>query len=37
MNHLENRTVPQIFAAFKEIYQYYLLRGFLIATGTSDG
>ena len=37
VNHLANRTVPQIFAAFKEIYQYYLHHGFLITTVHSDG
>jgi hypothetical protein len=30
VNHLADRTVPQIFKAFKEIYQYYLQRGFHI-------
>ena len=30
INHLADRTVPQIFKAFKEIYQYYLQRGFCI-------
>jgi hypothetical protein len=28
INHLMDRTVPQIFMAFKEIYQYYLQCGF---------
>ena len=37
VNHLANRTVPQIFAAFKKIYQYYLNRGFCITTVHSDG
>ena len=37
VNHLTNRTFPQIFAAFKEIYQYYLHRGFRITTVHSDG
>ena len=37
VNHLENRTVPQIFAAFKEIYQYYMHHGFRITTVHSDG
>ena len=36
MNHLANRTVPQIFAAFKEIYQYYMHCGFCITTVHSD-
>jgi hypothetical protein len=30
VNHLKNRTVPTIFKAFKEIYQYYFQRGFHI-------
>ena len=37
VNHLANRTVPQIFAAFKEMYQYYMHRGFCIMTVHSDG
>ena len=37
VNHLANPTVPQIFAAFKEIYQYYLHRGFCIMTVHSGG
>ena len=37
VNHLANRTVPQIFQAFKEIYQYYLQRGFRITTVHADG
>ena len=28
VNHLANRTAPQIFNAFKEIFTYYLQRGF---------
>jgi hypothetical protein len=28
VNHLADRTVPQIFKAFKEMYQYYLQCGF---------
>jgi hypothetical protein len=28
INHLADSTVPQIFMAFKEIYQYYLQRDF---------
>ena len=32
VNNLAKRTVPQIFAAFKKIYQYYLHRGFRITT-----
>ena len=37
MNHLANRTVPQIFVAFKEIYQYYMNHRFRITTVHSDG
>jgi hypothetical protein len=37
INHLVDRTVPQIFMAFKEIYQYYLQRGFHITTVHADG
>jgi hypothetical protein len=37
INHLADRTVPQIFMAFKEIYQYYLQRGFRITTVHVDG
>ena len=37
VNHLADRTVPQIFKAFKEIYQYYLHRGFRITTVHADG
>ena len=37
VNHLANRTVPQIFAASKEIYQYYMHCGFRITTVHSDG
>ena len=37
MNHIANRTVLQIFAAFKEIYQYNLHHGFRITTVHSDG
>ena len=36
VNHLADRTVPQIFKAFKEIYQYYLQRGFRITTVHAD-
>jgi hypothetical protein len=40
VNHLVDRTVPQIFKAFKEMYQYYLHRGFRITmcmrTGNSN-
>ena len=37
VNHLANRTVPEIFKAFKEIFQYYLQRGFRITTVSADG
>jgi hypothetical protein len=37
VTHLVDRTVPQIFKAFKEIYQYYLQRGFHIKTVHADG
>jgi hypothetical protein len=37
INHLVYRTVPQIFKAFKEMYQYYLQRGFHITTVHADG
>jgi len=37
VNHLANRTVPEIFKAFKEIYQYYLQRGFRITVVHMDG
>jgi hypothetical protein len=37
VNHLVDRTVPKIFKAFKEIYQYYLQRGFHITKVHSDG
>jgi hypothetical protein len=37
VNHLTDRTVPQIFKAFKEMYQYYLQRGFHITTVHADG
>ena len=37
VNHLANGTVPQIFAAFKEIYHYYIHRGFCITAVHSDG
>jgi hypothetical protein len=36
VNHLADRTVPQIFKAFKEMYQYYLQRDFHIATVHAD-
>ena len=37
VNHLMDRTVPQIFKAFKEIYQHYLHRGFKISAVHADG
>jgi hypothetical protein len=37
INHLADRTVPQIFKAFKEIYQYYLRCGFRITVVHADG
>jgi hypothetical protein len=36
VNHLADRTVPHIFKAFKEMYQFYLQRGFLIKTVNAD-
>jgi hypothetical protein len=37
VNHLADRTVPKIFKAFIEMYQYYLQRGFHIKTVHADG
>jgi hypothetical protein len=37
INHLANRSVINIFKAFKEIYQYYLHRGFHIMSLHADG
>ncbi len=37
INHLVDRTVPQIFMALKEIYQYYLQSGFRITMVHADG
>ena len=37
VNHLANRKVLQIFATFKEMYQYYLHHVFLITTVHYDG
>jgi hypothetical protein len=37
VNHLADRTVPQIFKAFKEIYQYNLQRVFHITVVHADG
>jgi hypothetical protein len=36
-NNLSDRIVPQIFKAFKEMYQYYLHRGFHITMVHADG
>jgi hypothetical protein len=36
VNHLADRTVPQIFNASKEMYQYYLQLGFHITTVHAD-
>jgi hypothetical protein len=37
VNHIADRTVPQIFKAFKEMYQYYLQRGFHVTTVHAKG
>jgi hypothetical protein len=37
VNHLADRTVPQIFKAFKEMCQYHLQRGVHITTVHADG
>ena len=37
VHHLANRTVPQTFNAFKEIFTYYLQCGFRITTIGMDG
>jgi hypothetical protein len=37
INHLTDRTIPQIFMAFKEIYQYSLQHGFRITMVHADG
>jgi hypothetical protein len=37
INPLADKTVLQLFMAFKEIYQYYLQRGFCITTVHADG
>jgi hypothetical protein len=36
VNHLADRTVPQIFKDFKEMYQYYLQHGFYIKMVHAD-
>jgi hypothetical protein len=37
VNNLADRLVPQIFKTFKEMYHYYLQRGFHIKTVHADG
>jgi hypothetical protein len=37
VNHLADRTVPHIFKAFTDMYQYYLQRSFHITTVHADG
>jgi hypothetical protein len=37
VNHLSDRTVQPILKAFKEMYQYYLQRGFHIKTVHANG
>ena len=37
VNHLSDRKVDTIFKAFKEVYMYYLQRGFRIETVLTDG
>jgi hypothetical protein len=37
VNHLMDRTVPQIFKAFKEMYQYYLQCDFHITSVHANG
>ena len=37
VHHLTNRTVPHKFNVFKEIFTYYLQRGFRITTIGMDG
>jgi hypothetical protein len=37
VNHLSDRAAPQIFKAFKEMYQYYLQRLFQIMMVHADG
>jgi hypothetical protein len=37
VNHLADRTVPQIFKAFKEMHQYYIQHGFHVITVHTDG
>jgi hypothetical protein len=36
INHLTDRTIPQIFMAFKDIYQYSLQHGFHITMVHAD-
>jgi hypothetical protein len=37
VNHIADRTVPQIFKSFKEMFQYYLQRVFHIKTVHAGG
>ena len=37
VNHLTNRKMETTFKAFKEIYRYYMKRGFHITTLRADG
>jgi hypothetical protein len=37
INHLADRSVVNIFKAFKETYQYYLHRGFHVMTVHTNG
>ena len=37
VNHIANSTLLEIFKSFKELYQYYLHRGFRITTVHADG
>ena len=37
VNHLANRKLETIFKAFKEMYSYYMKRGFHITTIHADG
>ena len=37
VNHIANCTVPEIFKAFKEVYQYYLQHGFHVTKVHADG
>ena len=37
VNHLANRTVPEIIKSFKEVYQYYLLLVLRITKAHAEG